>query len=176
MDMTLNRTPNPLLSPAMDSVRLHLRLDGLPAAPSCSTQVIASFHSQGGPRITVDNRTGGPGGPGSFINGDQSTLTFPDGTSSPPVFAAIAGQPYFIGGGFPQVYSMLLQPGDPGAMDMVMVFYTPHLPDTGTITFTLHELHASYVWTDASGAASSTRHEQDHSYTGPWELAIPLTK
>jgi hypothetical protein len=155
----------------MDSVRLHLRLDGLPAAPSCSTQVIASFHSQGGPLITGDN--GATGGPSTFINGDQSTLTFPDGTNSPPVFAAIAGRP-FLSSGFPQVYSMLLQPGDPGQMDMVMVFYTPHLPDTGTITFALNELHASYVWTDANNAASSKRHEQDHNYTGPWKLAIPL--
>ena len=173
IDMTVNATPSPLLSPAMDSVRLHLRLDGLPAAPSCSTQVIASFHSRGGPLITVDN--GATGGPGTFINGDQSTLTFPDGTNSPPVFAAIAGRPY-LSSGFPQVYSMLLQPGDPGEMDMVMVFYTPHLPDTGTITFALNELHASYVWIDANGAASSKSHEQDHNYTGPWKLAIPLTK
>jgi hypothetical protein len=152
VDLTINRTPNPVLTPPVESVRLHLRFSGLPAAPACDTVLINSFHSE---------LLGG------FINGDRSTLTFPDGAAVPPAFANFAGRPYFVAGyplpACPWIGGIEVRPEDQGQMDMVAVFYAPHIPQGGALTFTLDELHFDYRWDNsADGQPGKT-----HDYVNP---------
>jgi hypothetical protein len=171
VDMTINRTTNPVLTPSVESIRLHLRMNGLPPAPACNTLVIDSFHSAGGP--IIKHQFSSDGGPGGFVNGDNSTLSFPDGISGLPVWADNAGRKYFAGGP-PAVYASELEPGEPGAMDIVAVFYAPNIPHAGTVTFAVNELHATYVW-GAVFSSGPNRHTEDHTYSGPWTLTIPLS-
>jgi hypothetical protein len=176
VDLTINRTPNPVLTPSVEMVRLHLRFSGLPTAPACDTVVTSSFHSTGGAVIQLEK--GGRGGPGPFGEGDRSALTFPDGASGPPAFANLAGRPYFVAG-YPTVrypwYSGIdLRPEDQGQMDMVAVFYAPQVPQDGTLTFTLDELRFGYQWDESTGGQPAQR-TRDYRYAGPWTLRIPLS-
>jgi hypothetical protein len=162
VDLTINRTPNPVLTPPVESVRLHLRFSGFPPTPTCDTVLINSFHSE---------LLGG------FINGDRSTLTFPDGSSVPPAFANFAGRPYFVAGypllAYPWIGGIEVRPEDQGQMDMVAVFYAPHVPQGGALTFTLDELHFDYR--QGGKADGQLPHIRDYSYAGPWTLTIPLS-
>jgi|GEM_PF-5987734 len=171
VDLTINRTPNPVLTPPVESVRLHLRFSGLPAAPACDTVLINSFHSE----LSSGSIYGELGG---SINGDRSTLAFPDGAAVPPAFANLTGRPYFVAGyplpAYPWIGGIEVRPEDQGQMDMVAVFYAPHVPQGSALTFTLDELHFDYR---QGGRADGQlpQHIRDYSYAGPWSLTIPLS-
>jgi hypothetical protein len=170
VDLTINRTPNPVLTPPVESVRLHLRFSGLPAAPACDTVLINSFHSE----LSSGSIYGELGG---SINGDQSTLTFSDGAAVPPAFANFTGRPYFVAGyplpAYPWIGGIEVRPEDQGQVDMVAVFYAPQVPQDGTLTFTLDELHFDYR--QGGRADGQLPHIRDYSYAGPWTLTIPLS-
>ena len=162
VDLTINRVPNPVLTPPVESVRLHLRFSGLPTAPACDTVLINSFHSEL---------------MGGGVNGDKSALTFPGGSPVPPAFANLTGRPYFVTGypmpAYPTNGFIEVHPEDHGQMDMVAVFYAPHVPQEGALTFTLDELRFGYQWENSADGQPGKTH--DYSYTGPWTLTIPLS-
>jgi hypothetical protein len=170
VDLTINRTPNSVVTPPVESVRLHLRFSGLPSAPACDTVLINSFHSELSSGSVY-------GEFGWFINGDRSTLMFPDGAAAPPAFANFTGRPHFVAGyplpAYPWIGGIEVRPEDHGQMDMVAVFYAPHVPQDGALTFTLDELHFDFrQGGSADGLLPTIR---GYNYAGPWTLTIPLS-
>jgi hypothetical protein len=162
VDLSINRTPGPVLTPPVESVRLHLRFSGLPTAPACDTVIMNGFHSEF---------------MGGFTNGDKLTLTFPGGSPVPPAFANLTGRPYFVGGypqpAYPTNGLIEVHPDDHGQIDMVAVFYAPHIPRDGALTFTLDALQFDYRWDYRTDGQPGKTH--DYSYAGPWTLTIPLS-
>jgi hypothetical protein len=162
MDLSINRAPNPVLTSPVESVRLHLRFSGLPTAPACDTVIVNSFHSELN---------------GGGVNGDRSTLTFPDGSPVPPAWANLTGRPHFVAGypqpAYPTNGFIEVHPADQGQIDMVAVFYAPHIPQDGALTFTLDQLRFGYEWENSANGQPGKTH--DYSYAGPWTLTIPLS-